>query len=184
MIMENYQFRDLSPKRTCTRNYSDYHKYKKYLAEDFNHRCGYTNCIDKLLGGQRNFQIDHFKPRTKYPELKTEYSNLVYCCSYVNRLKSDDDDPRYLDPCDEDYNQHFGRISDGTIFGKTDSGKFMTQKLSLNLSRYAIIWNLERLEKRINLLKEKKKEHPELKDTISELSTSYFDFTQKLFDNQ
>ena len=182
--MENYQFRDLSPKRTCTKKYSDYHDYKKYLDEDFNHHCGYTHCIDKWLGGPRTFQIDHFKPHSKFPVLKNEYSNLVYCCSYVNRLKSDDDDSRYLDPCDEDYNQHFGRISDGTIFGKTDSGKFMTQKLSLNLSRYAIIWNLERLEERINLLKEKKKEHPELKDTISELCTSYFDFTQKLFDTQ
>lgn len=91
-------FRIMAPKRTCTKNRANYNAYKTFLAEDFNHRCGYTDCSDYWFGGKRTFQIDHFKPESKYPELKNEYSNLVYCCSYVNRAKWDDDNPNYLDP--------------------------------------------------------------------------------------
>lgn len=182
--MKQYDFREQRPQRTFMRHYTDYHKYKEHLALDFNHRCGYTNCVDRWFGGQRTFQIDHFKPHSVYPNLKTEYGNLVYCCSYVNRLKSNDDDVKYLDPCNEDYNIHFGRSHDGRIYGKTTCGKFMTQKLSLNLARYALIWNIERLERCINLLKEKEEQYPELKELKDEMCRLYFDYTQCLFDYQ
>ena len=122
--MKQYLFREQHPQRTYKGHYSDYHKYKEHLASDFNHHCGYTHCTDRWFGGMRTFQIDHFKPHSKYPKLKTEYSNLVYCCSYVNRLKSDDDNAKHLDPCNEDYNIHFERNYDGRISGKTESGKF------------------------------------------------------------
>ena len=182
--MKHHPFREQHPQRTFSGYYNDYHSYKKYLASDFNHHCGYTHCFDRWFGGTRTFQIDHFKPHSKYPSLKTKYSNLVYCCSYVNRLKSNEDNTQYLDPCDTDYNLHFGRYFDGRIFGKTKSGKFMTNKLSLNLCRYAIIWNIERLENRIKILNEKEKQYPELKELKSYLYKLYFDYTQQLLDLQ
>ena len=76
-----YPFRNISPKRTFTKHYAQYNRYKPYLADDFNHKCGYTDCSDHWFGGQRNFQIDHFKPKSIYPQLISEYSNLVYCDS-------------------------------------------------------------------------------------------------------
>ena len=166
--MKLYQFRDQSPKRTFKGHYKDYRRYKYKLAEDFNHHCGYSHCCDKFFGGIKTFQIDHLRPRASYPHLKNDYSNLVYCCSYVNRLKSNDDNSNYLDPCSEDYNYHFGRLYDGRIFGKTREGEYMVRTLSLNLSRYAIFWNLERLGQRISLLKQKEKKHPELGGLINE----------------
>lgn len=182
--MKQYLFREHHPKRTFEGHYNDYHRYKEYLADDFNHHCGYTHCTDRWFGGMKTFQIDHFKPHSKYPALKTEYSNLVYCCSYVNRLKSNDYSSKYLDPCDENYNMHFERSYDGRIFGKTECGKFMAQKLSLNLSRYAIAWNIERLEKRIKILQEKAVEYPELKEVTDMMHRLYFDYTQNLIDLQ
>ncbi len=182
--MKQYLFREQHPQRTYKGHYSDYHKYKEHLASDFNHHCGYTHCTDRWFGGMRTFQIDHFKSHSKYPKLKTEYSNLVYCCSYVNRLKSDDDNAKHLDPCNEDYNIHFERNYDGRISGKTESGKFMVRKLSLNLCRYAIVWNIERLEKRIKLLKEKERKYPELKGVGDAMCRLYFDYTQHLFSLQ
>lgn len=86
-------FRDKQPIRTCVKKYANYKSYKPYLAKDFFNRCGYTDCSDFWFGGMNNFHIDHFKPWKKYPQnplLKTDYQNLVYCCSYVNILKSDD----------------------------------------------------------------------------------------------
>lgn len=180
--MKRYQFRDKTPERTFKGYYKDYHRYKGKLAEDFNHHCGYTHCCDVYFGGMRAFQIDHFKPRSCYPALESDYNNLVYCCSYVNRLKSNADNPYYLDPCAEDYNFHFGRLYDGRIYGKTEQGKYMVRTLSLNLSRYAIFWNLERLDHRISLLEQKENDNPELSELINECCRRYRSFQKRAFE--
>lgn len=149
-----HPFRKIAPKRTYAKKRANYNAYKTFLADDFNHKCGYTDCSDHWFGGKRNFQIDHFKPRSKYPKLINEYSNLVYCCSYVNRAKCDDDNPNYLDPCDVDFNLHFERNDLGYIKAKTPQGQYMVEHLDLGLFRYAICWNLDRLEEKINPLAE------------------------------
>jgi len=146
------KFRYNSPIRTCMKTYSSYRSFKKYLAEDFNSRCGYTDCPDFWFGGKNNFHIDHFKPFSKKPELETDYSNLVYCCSYVNILKSDDEGD-YIDPCDVDFNEHFERDNDGGIVPIKTSKEaiYMHSKLQLGLSRYKLIWKLDEIY--IRLLK-------------------------------
>ena len=58
----NHPFRIKMPVRTFKGYYSDYHRYKNKLAEDFSHKCGYTDCSDHWFGGARTFQIDHFLP--------------------------------------------------------------------------------------------------------------------------
>ncbi|NHA07716.1 hypothetical protein G7092_28205 [Mucilaginibacter sp. HC2] len=147
-------FRKTAPTRTYKgKEYSDYNHYKDHLEKDFEERCGYTNCHQFWFGGRRTFQIDHFKPKVKYPELLTKYSNLVYSCSYVNRAKSDDLN-EYLDPCDTDYNLHFYRDQIGHIYpmNTSDTGKYMYKALKLYLKRYSIIWMLEALEEKMDIL--------------------------------
>jgi hypothetical protein len=147
-------FRNTSPVRTCTKSYSNYRSYKTFLAKDFNNRCGYTDCSDFWFGGKNSFHIDHFKPWKKNPTLKTTYSNLVYCCSYVNILKSDDEGD-YLDPCDVDFNTHFERDVNGNILPKASSVQaiYMHKKLKLYLKRYQIIWKLDEIVSRMGKLK-------------------------------
>ena len=62
-----HPFRTVSPIRTCIKKYVDFHKYKQHLADDFNHKCGYTDCSEMWFGGKGTFQIDHIKPKSKYP---------------------------------------------------------------------------------------------------------------------
>lgn len=143
-------FRDASPKRTCAHTYVNYQKYKEALRKDFNARCGYTDCPDFWFGGKNNFHIDHFIPWKKHPskpELKTDYTNLVYACSYVNILKSNDEGS-YLDPCNTDYNEYFSRSPDGSIVPsyKSTEAVFMHKRLKLYLSRYRIIWMLDKIK--------------------------------------
>lgn len=171
-----HQFRDKSPKRTCTKTFADYHSYKEYLANDFNHHCGYTHTADHWFGGLRTFQIDHLKPKTIYPKLENNYNNLVYCCSYVNRAKWDDDSPNYLDPCLVDYNQHFIRDYDGRIMPLTLEAEYMVSHLHLDLARYAIAWNLERLEQRVEKLKLLVSSHPEYKADITDFLFEYIEY--------
>ena len=146
--MSQLNFRDTTPARNYAgKELKDYKGYKDSLEKDFYQRCGYTYCQQDWFGGKRNFQIDHFKPKSIHPELETKYSNLVYSCSYVNRAKSDDIGI-YIDPCDIDYNQHFYRDELGNIYPaeNSDSAKYMYRKLKLYLKRYSIIWMLEQLE--------------------------------------
>ena len=151
------KFRNDSPVRTCVKTYASYRSFKPYLAKDFNSRCGYTDCPDFWFGGKNNFHIDHFKPFSKNPNLATDYSNLVYCCSYVNILKSDDEGD-YIDPCDIDFNKHFERDNYGEIIPKNTSKEaiYMYSRLQLGLSRYKLIWKLDEIF--IRLLKWKANE--------------------------
>lgn len=153
--MSKLNFREDPPQR----NYfgvelNDYRGYKDSLEIDFAQRCGYTYCQQDWFGGKKNFQIDHFKPKSLHPELTTKYSNLVYSCSYVNRAKSNDIG-NYLDPCDVDYNEHFYRDELGNIYPveTSESAKYMYIKLKLYLKRYSIIWMLEQLERRMEVLR-------------------------------
>lgn len=149
------KFREVMPKRTCTKTYASYKSYKSYLAADFNLRCGYTDCPDFWFGGKNNFHIDHFKPFSKHPNLETDYHNLIYCCSYVNILKSDDEGD-YIDPCNIDFNDHFERTMDGAIIPKSTSkeANYMFKKLQLGLRRYSLIWKLDEMyEKMLTLSK-------------------------------
>ena len=106
---------------------------------------------------------------------------MVYCCSYVNRAKWDDDNPLYLDPCDNDYNDHFERDENGFICAKTANVSYMVDKLHLSLARYAIMWNLDRLEDRIDKLQ--KIEEPkdiELHHLLQDLLLAYFSYVRSL----
>jgi len=175
--MSEILFRSTPPSRTYTGNeLSDYRKYKDFLCRDFNQRCGYTDCSDFWFGGKRNFQIDHFKPVSIFPDLETKYSNLVYSSSYVNRAKSNDVGD-YIDPCDTDYNQHFFRDKLGNIFPRKDSpsAQYMYTKLKLYLKRYSIIWTLDQLEQKMFKLGEliEATGDPEAKELFVQIGLKY-----------
>lgn len=187
-------FREKSPKRTFKKRYNNYRQYKPYLAEDFNRRCGYSDCPDFWFGGPNNFHIDHFIPwksDPKRPELKTDYNNLVYACSYINILKSDDLSP-YLDPVQEDFNKHFSRDSIGNIIPADDSptAKYMYKRLKLYLRRYQVIWMLEHIHEKMELLKEAIEKLPQGKKRTAllvaegELAIEFLNYEQYLRKNQ
>ena len=150
-----HPFRTNAPVRTYTGpDLTSYRKYKQQLANDFRRRCGYTDCPDFWFGGIKAFHIDHFKPKSKYVHLERSYSNLVYACSHVNQAKSDDD-ADYLDPCDSDYNSHFGRDENGNIvpLPGCKEAEYMYTRLKLYLQRYGIIWSLESIRAKLSELR-------------------------------
>ncbi len=147
------------PKRTCSKTYANYRKYKLYLQDDFNRRCGYCDVFDDHCGGRKVFHIDHFRPhsRPEFEHLKHDYSNLVYSCPYCNGAKDNDwpagnsgqsvvDGKGYIDPCDADFDNHLERSDDGRICPKTDVGSYMLNHLKLGLRRHQLAWKYEQLE--------------------------------------
>lgn len=145
---------------------------KKYLANDFNHRCAYCDDLDTFNGEYRAYHVEHFAPKEKFPELKYNYSNLLYACPYCNGSKSDKwpsmdasinvvNDEGFLDPCEDEYYLHLHRNDDGTIGYSTKLGKYIFDELNLGLKRHQIIYKqtqldeyIDKLEKIIKIKKE------------------------------
>lgn len=163
------QFRKHTPQRKYTgAPKASYKSYSDVLAEDFNHRCGYTDCLDTWWAD--GFNIDHFIPKNprhitdpvlkqKFADLENEYTNLVYACPQVNRAKSDDwpsGDPLaltndagdgYISPF-EDFNEHFVRTNGGGILPKSgdNTAFYMWRKLKLYIRLYELLWRLEQID--------------------------------------
>ncbi len=136
------------PIRTCSKTYSNYTSFRQYLKTDFNQRCGY--CDDPYIhyGQKIDFHIDHFKPKSKFPDLETNYNNLVYSCPYCNKAKSDKwkEVNGFIDPCEAEYDSHLERNNKGQIKAKTPRGEYIVNNLRLSLKRHEIIWMLTILE--------------------------------------
>ena len=78
------KLRNKIPVRTCKKIYSGkngYRRYKDYLAEDFNNRCGYCDESDLWSNGKKGFQIDHFAPKKKEMFPFHGEDNLHLLCS-------------------------------------------------------------------------------------------------------
>lgn len=119
-------------------NYSD---WKEIIAEEAERRCVYCGIFDSSLGGLRCFHIEHYKPKSKYGELKNTFSNLFYACPVCNTFKNNDwpNDPindhsiiSYPNPCHVDYTILFEIDERGVIKGHFIASKYMVEKLHLN----------------------------------------------------
>lgn len=133
---------------------NNYLIYKEQLVKDFRDLCGY--CGKNRNYFFDNFQIDHFRPKSKYPDLKNDYNNLVLSCPICNRNKSDDwptndknvyhnDSIGYVDPASKEFDKVFYRDEDGNICSNYDYGKYMITKLKFDIRPIKELWKLERL---------------------------------------
>jgi hypothetical protein len=66
--------------------YSYYPSYKPFLRLEFGHQCVYCRLPDGMKG-QDAFGVDHYRPKSLFPDLGTVYSNLFYACNCCNRRK-------------------------------------------------------------------------------------------------
>lgn len=155
-------------------------KIKEQLAKDFHMACGYCGDSHCYTGGIRSFHIDHFAPKSKFKDLENNYENLVYSCPYCNTSKSDKwvgitaeeniiNDVGFVDPCHESYYKHLGRKNDGSIFYKTNIGKFMYNELKLYLVRHKILYQLTELRQKINIVDKRISEYKDLQKNIDNL---------------
>ncbi|MDP5202354.1 HNH endonuclease [Flavobacterium sp. DG2-3] len=188
-------FRRTPPaRRLHIANKSDYREYFLELKEDFKLRCGYCGSFDKRRNN--DFEIDHFVPQRVLNEIKTnEYKNLVYSCKSCNRSKSgkwisDDEnisivnEEGFIDPCNEEYDTHFIRHTDGDINWTSNIGKWIYRELSLFNIQHTIFWLLEDIRNSIdecrNIMRSEG-ETQELKDCLLALYIIEEEFLNKIF---
>lgn len=126
--------------------YRDYSSYKKYLRLEFDHQCAYCDIHEAEDGGSKKFHVDHYLPKSIFPEKCCEYTNLFYSCADCNKLKGN-----YwaswikkffheyiLNPCDYDYDAHFDRSRSAWI-PKTSVAGWNIEKLRLNSTKQVAV---------------------------------------------
>lgn len=134
-----------------------YHDYKPQLRADFSQACAYCGDSDRFYGGLPGYHVEHFAPKSLFPQLATVYANLLYACPYCNRGKSNtwvgtladvphDGKMGFVDPCSDEFDEHIDRDKDGNIVGLTELGEWMVKSLKLYLTRHRYIWTIRQLQ--------------------------------------
>ncbi len=185
---------------------ADYRNYREDLKQDFNSRCGYTDCSDRWWGVK--FQVDHFAPQNppisdpakkqRFEDLSCAYTNLVYVCPQVNNAKRNlwiSDNPGepvvnnegLMDPCGMDYNLHFQRTDEGRIIPKDHDpiAAYMIDKLKLYLFRYELYWRIDEIyecAKRLSGLKNNQTVMSKYSQEVNELLGDLFGEFMKYFE--
>lgn len=127
-------------------------EYRPFLRRDFSFVCAYCERPEAVLGGEEFFEVDHFRPLKKFPDLRVQYPNLYYACGKCNRHKADtwpsenliEQGFRFADPCEEDmYLAHLNEDRNGELQARTKVGGYTCEHVRLN--RPALLaWRLER----------------------------------------
>lgn len=139
-------YRRLSPPRAAR-----YNEYRAFLRYEFRFLCSYCGIHEDEYGV---FEVDHFRPQARFPQLESDYANLYYSCRRCNNYKRDfwpsaEDEAaglKFIDPCQEDLlGVHAEVLACGALRAKTPAGDFTIGHLGLNRSALAR-WRRKRRE--------------------------------------
>jgi len=122
---------------------SHHREYKPFLRRDFLARCAYCERTEEYLGGEEAFEVEHFRPKGRFPDLVRAYHNLYYACRGCNGHKwetwpSEDQiaqGQEFADPCVEDpYLHHLRELEDGDVEELTECGAYSNSHIRLDRS--------------------------------------------------
>ena len=119
-----------------------YSQYRLFVREDFAECCAYCLFHEILAGGQENFELDHFRPRSlpQFAGLSNDFYNLYYSCHICNVTKRDrwpgsfQEAAGYgfVDLCSEAFSDHFQEQVDGSWSPLSRKAEYTLDKLRLN----------------------------------------------------
>ncbi len=98
------------------------------LEADFNKKCCY--CEDSQIKGE----VEHFLPKSKFPELANDWTNLLWSCHDCNNKKGDNYNANspILNPTDENPEPELVFGLDGTISHSTPKAEHTISVCALN----------------------------------------------------
>jgi hypothetical protein len=125
-----------------------WHDWKQSIADHCDGRCVYCAIPEGRFGGIRNFHIEHFRPKVRFPKLENKIHNLYLACAICNILKCDDwpAEPvadhsiaAYPDPSAVDYNTIFA-VSQETyeVDSPTLAGRYLVERILLNRAQLVL----------------------------------------------
>lgn len=135
--MLGYYPKDLHLRTIKPPVFSSYKRYKSFLREEFSGICVYCRTPDVFLSPMQ-YGVDHYLPKSKYPEIASKYENLFYACNECNLLKGDFDPGEYdseqlfiPNPCDHSMAAHL-RLNFPDVVHRSRHGDFTIRLLRLN----------------------------------------------------
>jgi len=115
-----------------------YTEYKPYLRKDFFYSCAYCTMTESEAQAIR-FTIDHYEPRSSYPNLENQYNNLMYACDECNTRKGNRNPPpearskgyRFFRPDHDFHHEHFEK-NGIRLKSKSNIGHYTIEAIDLN----------------------------------------------------
>jgi len=119
---------------------SGYQAFRQHVRLDFESRCAYCLIAELLAGGEENFELDHFRPKSKFPKEELNFYNLYYVCHPCNNIKRNKWPSSahqkkgigFVDLCATDFDAVFEEDKKGGWRGLNDSAWFTIDMLRLN----------------------------------------------------
>lgn len=112
-----------------------YIKLKPELLKKFDNQCVY--CGVKIFEPMMA-EIEHFYPKSLYPDLVNNSDNLLIACRACNIIKSnkfpidEDGNPLLINPAKEKFSDHMIQLDNGYLKGTTEQGQATIDILQLN----------------------------------------------------
>ena len=115
--------------------YSKYGYYRNWLRDEFVFTCVYCLRRETWATLKRDWELDHFVPKSIHPEGKLDYDNLVYACSTCNHSKAAHFAP---DPCRLAYGDCVAVDDNGEIrpIQNSSEGKNLIEAIGLDDEDY------------------------------------------------
>jgi hypothetical protein len=126
--------------RPAPRVRGDYGAFRPFVRTDFERTCAYCLVHEIFAGGAAAFQLDHFRPRSRFKELVNDFFNLYYACYPCNLRKRDawpsaelsERGVGFVDLCADNFEEHFEQRPDGTWSPLTPSAAYTVERIDLN----------------------------------------------------
>ena len=117
-----------------------YRLFRTAVRENFRATCAYCLIEEKWAAGPENFEIDHFRPRSLFPDLVLSFYNLFWSCHPCNKIKGSKwpslslrkAGVSFVDLCFDEFDEHFIEQPSGEWLGKTASAHYTIDALRLN----------------------------------------------------
>jgi len=124
----------------CPSTWGNFRKPEKLeVLDSLLHEQGFICCYCGQEIDRKHSHIEHFQPRTHYPSLSLDYSNLLACCpgygrddrdkapqEFCGHYKKDKELP--ISPLDKDCSTYFRYSASGEIFSSLESSKQLPAK--------------------------------------------------------
>ncbi len=112
--------------------YRSYRSYRDFLRDEFIFACVYCLSRETWNLNASFFGIDHYRPKSRYPAITTDYLNLVYACNECNRIKGTSELPAELHPEVAPYGLHLRISETGEVWPRTKKGSWIVERMDLN----------------------------------------------------
>lgn len=117
-----------------------YAAFRPYVRADFRQCCANCCLHEFWAGGSGNFELDHYRPVSRFPHLIRDFYNLRYACHLCNLTKSDYwPSPEmemagigFVDLTADTFEDHFRMAESGILEPVTDSARYSIALLRLN----------------------------------------------------